>query len=136
MKNLLLFFIATVLCSCSSTKTNPTSYSKDKILFGNGGGFSGIEKTYTLLDNGAVFEMTKMNTEYNKIKTIQSNQAIQIFKNYKFLNFESLELNSPGNTYKFMEFSVNGKTNRIVWSDKNDSKDANTMHAILMNTIK
>lgn len=136
MKNLLLFLIATILCACSSTKINPTSYTKDKILFGSGGGFAGIEKTYTLLDNGLVFEMSEMNKAYKKVKTIKSNQSIQIFKNYKFLNFELLELNRPGNTYKFMEFTVNGKTNRIVWSDKNDSKDANTMHAILMNTIK
>ena len=39
-------------------------YELGKITFGNGGGFAGIERSFVLLDNGKLYEISKMGEEF------------------------------------------------------------------------
>lgn len=135
-KIILLICVLFVFIACSSTKTNPAAYTKNVISFGNGGGFAGIENGYVLLENGEIFQVLNLGKEYKKVRKLPSNQTKQIFRNYKFLNFDSVELNKPDNTYKFITFSIDKTENRIAWSGDDQATNANLMHSILMNTIK
>lgn len=136
MKSLIFILCGIALISCKSKPINPLQYTESTIIFGYGGGFSGAEKTYSLLDNGGLFELTKMGQEYVKLTKVPKDQVSQIFTNFNFFNFDELKLNEPGNTYKFIELNVDGNRNRIVWGNSKVDRNITVMHAILMNLIK
>ena len=136
MKSLILFLCGIALLSCKSKPINPLQYTESRIVFGHGGGFSGLEKTYALLENGALFELTKMGQEYIKLDKVPKEQVSQLLTNFNFLKFDELKLNEPGNTYKFIELNVNGSQNRIVWGNSKVDRNVSVMHEILMNLIK
>lgn len=111
-------------------------YELGKITFGNGGGFAGIERSFVLLDNGKLYEISKMGEEFIFKSKIEKQLVSQIFQNYKFLNFDKIELNDPGNQYFFIEFSDKLNTKRMTWgNNKPDEKNVLLFYQILMNLI-
>jgi hypothetical protein len=138
-KLLFLFVLSFFLCSffsCVSKKLNPLVYKKTSIVVGHGGGMTGLETSYVILDNGNVYILSKMGQEYKYIGRLKRNKVKQIFENYKLLNFELLELDAPGNTYQFMDFHKDGKNNRITWTHKKGDENLNLLHKILLHHIK
>ncbi len=109
----LLFFIS---CSSSKQGSNP-----EFIRIGNGGGFSGLETIYTLKLNGQV---EKGNELIGKLKKADLNQ---ILRNIEVLNLDQIELNQPGNMYKFIEYNLKGKIHRMTW-DSNSSEVNNNLN--------
>lgn len=87
----------------------------EEISFGNGGGFTGQVKTYTLttddkiLDNGT------------EIKKIDSKKTLELYTKAKKL--EGYSFNTPENMYYFIEIKTNGKVNRIVWGSNSTTVD-------------
>ncbi|MDX1683656.1 MAG: hypothetical protein R3275_00385 [Saprospiraceae bacterium] len=119
----MLFFSPIVLIlmlSCATFQTLPSDYEGDMIEFGHGGGFAGIEYSHILLDNGDVFK-EQSNESYKPHKRLDDDAVTQIFNNAKLLNLASLEYMKPGNTYRFIEVRIDGKSNRLSWNDVGDS---------------
>lgn len=137
MKNLLLLLLFSFLIiSCSKKVYDPLNYENAKITFGSGGGFAGTETSYTLLDNGNLFELTSQRQSSEKLTKIDKNQVTQIFNNVKMFKFDELELNDPGNLYYFMEFKSNdGEINTLTWGNGSVEKHIKLMHSILLNTV-
>jgi len=117
-------------------KVNPLEYTKPKITFGSGGGFTGAESSYMMLDNGRVYELSKMGQEFTSIGKIELNQVAQVFRSYKMFNFDSLELNNPGNMYKYIEMDMGVSKHRLTWGDGKEDPNLIILHAILMNHVK
>lgn len=122
--------------SCAVKKINPLEYSKTKILFGAGGGFSGAEHSFMLLDNGQLFSMGKIGEEPTRLGKIDLNKAKQVFQTYNLFNFGNIDLNDPGNTYKFLEYSANGSSHKITWGNSDVDEKLDIVHAILMKHMK
>ena len=51
-----LFAVAAIFTFCKNSKYTADNLPAEQIRFGKGGGFTGIEKSWTLLENGQVFE--------------------------------------------------------------------------------
>ncbi len=77
------------------------------ISFGNGGGFTGEVRSYTLTADGKLFEKEKELKKIDKKKTLEIFNEAKELKNYDF--------NEPDNMYSFIEVKTKEKTNRIVW---------------------
>ena len=127
------FLILGTLFCCGTTKINLSSYEGKSITFGNGGGVSGIEYSKVLLDNGKLFSEENMGTSHTYLKRIRQEDADQLFLSADILQLENIELNSPGNTYKFIEFKSANSENRIVWSANNASNELQILYRILTN---
>ena len=125
-----------LLSACGANKINPLEYSKTKITFGAGGGFSGAEHSFVLLDNGRIFSLSNMGQEYNSLGRIDKNKTAQVFKTYELFKFGDITLNDPGNMYKYLEFSSASNTHKITWGNNEVDDKLDIMHAILMKQMK
>ena len=67
LNDVFALFLIFSLFACSSTKIPPQEYKGDVITFGNGGGFSGIENTIAIHENGNVFRITDRGTSYEPV---------------------------------------------------------------------
>ncbi|MEO5581877.1 MAG: hypothetical protein ABIR66_04250 [Saprospiraceae bacterium] len=90
-------------------------YPKSIIYFGNGGGFTGFETTYALLESGDVYKKNGFQDQCVYLCRLKPNETKQIFSNYEFLGLSAIELNEPGNTYSFIEFSNSNTKHKLTW---------------------
>jgi hypothetical protein len=102
------------ICSCNSSKS---TQSDEFLRIGNGGGFTGIETIYTVFKNGQVESGGKV------IKRLKSSDTDQLFGNIDILKLNEIDYNKPGNLYKFIEYTLNGKTHKIAWDSNSTEVD-------------
>lgn len=114
-----LMSFALLFSFCKQHKYTAENLPEQQIRFGKGGGFTGVETMYTLLENGQLFDAGKK--ELPKIKT---RTAKGYFKTLETLGGKSLQFSHPGNTYSFIEIPGTTGINRIVWGDANYPVDA------------
>lgn len=104
---ILPLFLCILLNSCMTGKI-ATKTGIEEIHFGNGGGFTGEVKTYTLTSECKLIQNDK------ELKKIDSKITFEIFNSAKHL--KDYQHNNPDNMYSFIELKTKEKTNRIVWS--------------------
>jgi len=90
-----------------------------KVIFGSGGGFTGMVTAFELDSKGALV------SESNKsvIKTIKGKQLKEVTKKIDYSNVVNLAFNKPGNFYYFIEVQQKGKTNKVTWTDENKAPE-------------
>ena len=130
-KNIILLAILIVLSACSSLKTNPLEYKGKSIIFGNGGGFAGIEQSTILLESGHIYQLENMRTKYQLKKKLEKREVEQLFSILSTLELDQVELNSPENSYKYIEFCDHGSTNRLAWSSDSAPNEIQILNRIL-----
>ena len=110
---LTLIVISLLFPFCKSY--SPNQLPDQQLIFGKGGGFSGIETSYTLLNNGQLFKSNSADTSLIELKKIAKSEAKRLFSTLEAVGFDSIQLNSPGNLYQFIESQTEGKTHKVVW---------------------
>lgn len=116
LKYCFLASLFVVLMACNSQKYLPTEFPKDQIVFGNGGGFTGMVTTYVLQQNGQLFQES-MDTTFDELAIIPKKECKLLFEQYRNLKVDTLELNNPGNMYRFLKLSNVDTTYHSVWGD-------------------
>ncbi len=91
------------------------------ISFGSGGGFTNTVKTFHLLADGRIIEITK--DTVNTVKTIANigkKNAKACFAEMQTLKLDSLQFTEPGNLYYFINVKkdTTATVNKIVWGSK------------------
>lgn len=114
--------ILPVLCfffiiSCKSTHQTPYDFNGSKLIFGNGGGFSGKVTEYTLLSNGEFYKGLNKEGVVYSLDKLQKKRIDQIFTNYDVLKFNELDINRPGNMYNFIVMNKGNTSHRIQWAN-------------------
>ncbi len=108
-----------VLLACKSKKAMLDPMSAPAIVWGNGGGFTGKEISFRLLQDGRIFKTEGLNSGINlELKPIKGKVAKAMFSAASELNLGDVALNAPGNMYHFIELQHDGKPYRITWGDK------------------
>lgn len=121
-----LLFLATLLGSqCKNARYTPESLPEDRLLFGEGGGFAGIETTYTLLENGQLFKFDSKAPGPMEVAGTKKRAANKLFEKAESLGLLTLDFKHPGNMYRFIEFQDDGKKSRVVWGEKDHPVDPN-----------
>ncbi|MCB0532242.1 MAG: hypothetical protein H6574_20260 [Lewinellaceae bacterium] len=134
---LALLCTATVFSQCKTTKYTPDNLPDEYLRFGNGGGFTGIETTYTLLENGQLFKSVSRQSETQELATCKRKKVKRLFERAETLDLANLKFMYPGNIYQFVEILDDGAMNRIVWGEKDNPVDENikSLHEELMQLI-
>lgn len=114
----ILLFIPLIAQAQNGDGITPTAYNGQQIHFGNGGGFVGIETTFVLLDDGNLFKKQSFADSFQHVVLIDSIVSDSIFLEYKSLELNKLNINKPGNIYKFVEHHQNNQSHKLVWSGK------------------
>jgi len=119
MKPRILLTILTVLALCSlfacrASKSLPHEYSKEQIIFGDGGGFSGLMNSYVLLDDARLFQQVSDST-FHPMGKVDRSFCKQIFQQTDNLRIDTLDFDFPGNLYYFYGTRKDAEESQVVW---------------------
>lgn len=135
-----LFYLSIVLIlmiSCKNKALTPQNYSKNMIILGNGGGFTGAVNKLYILDNGLIFREGNSDTSFIYIGKLKPSEVEQHFKTYNNIGLNNMELNEPGNRYYYITFQNKKISHKIQWGKKDlENQNPAIFHKMLMNTIK
>jgi len=101
--------------SCATGKKQQDFSDKERLIFGEGGGFTGAVKEYCVLKNGYLFQKEEYEKSYTFRKKIKRKAAGNFFKTYNQKEIHTLNLNEPGNKYYFIVYYKKDKMYRITW---------------------
>lgn len=104
------------IVACSTQSYLPSEFPKNQLIFGSGGGFTGLTNTYILQENGQLFKQ-EMDDSYEELTTIPKKDCKILFKEYQNIEGDTLSLNSPGNRYQFLKLKKTDTTYAAVWGD-------------------
>ncbi len=113
---LTLFFIT---LGCKTAKFQATELPPEHIIVGNGGGFTGVQTEFIVLENGQVFEKSSLTGTTNEIKSINKKKAQHFFELVNSIQIDSMDFNHPGNIYKYVTLNSENRKESIVWGDVN-----------------
>ncbi len=86
-----------------------------QIVFGDGGGFAGIETSFTLLENGQIFKQVGVEGAFEELKSIKSKEAKVLFDKVNSLQLFKLDIEKPGNMYYFLRQVTDNLDSRVTW---------------------
>lgn len=133
---LLLFLVifSAFLIECKTQDYTPYDYDGEILVFGKGGGFTGQSIEYSLLSNGQIFSGTQKEGIVDELRRIDKKEVNQIFANYHTFDFNSLDINKPGNTYYYLTFRSEGSDHKIQWG-AHDFKTPETLKIYFSNLM-
>ena len=106
-----------ICSSCNTTKYTPSDYPDAQLVFGNGGGFTGLYTEYILFENGQLFTKKSNEENFSALPRAKANTVDQIFKNYSVLGLGEYSFSIPGNVTYYIEFKDSKGSHRITWGD-------------------
>ena len=122
----ILYFAIAILAlssQCKHPKYTADNLPDEHLRFGNGGGFTGVETTDTLLENGQLFKSTTAAPQAVALKNCPRKTAKKLFETAESLGLEKMDFAHPGNIYSFIEYTDDGKTSRVTWGDREHPVD-------------
>jgi hypothetical protein len=108
---------------CKSTKHTLDNLPEQQLRWGSGGGFTGKETSFSLLENGQIFKFVGVSGEKMELKAIKAKTAKAMFDAVTSLELNNIELNDPGNMYYFVEMKSKESTHKITWGDDKNAAD-------------
>jgi hypothetical protein len=120
---LALFSVSALSNQCKHPRYTADNLPDEYLRFGNGGGFTGVETTYTLLENGQLFKATTAAPQAVELKSCKRKTADDLLDTAEALGVLKLDFTHPGNIYKFIECTDDGQTRRITWGDSGHPVD-------------
>jgi hypothetical protein len=103
------------LMRCKVAKYTPDKLPARQLIIGNGGGFAGIETSYTLLENGQVFKKTGAGGAYEELTPVRRKDAKSLFEKLRSIQLYKLDIDKPGNLYYFIQEINETIDSRAVW---------------------
>lgn len=123
------------ILSCKPAQFIPGDSKNNFIRFGNGGGFTGAVKAWYLTESGALYEDNGEKPSY--IGMAKKEIAKQMFAIPEIIHAKDNPYNVPGNRYFFIEYQIDGFTQKITWGgDQNHLKAYDTWYHNLMHLVK
>jgi hypothetical protein len=122
---------------CKSKKYTMDQVPATQIAFGAGGGFAGIVKQYSLLENGEIITKMDKTTTYEKVGSVDEQIAKGLFLTVTGLVEKKYKLDSPGNIYQFIELKNAGKDTKFTWGDAAQADPKlNKVYQLLIKSLK
>lgn len=111
-------FILTILglTACHMPRYTADHLPPERLVFGSGGGFSGMEMSYTLVGSGQLWKQQGIGSTMTEIEGPASMEARTMMKAAHHLVYGEVALNPTGNTYSFIEYSAPNRSSRITWT--------------------
>lgn len=113
---LMLFGLVCLVSSCASTVKSPKDYKGNQLISGEGGGFTGVEYRYILLENGQMFSRLGGREEFTSLGKLDWKLAKQLYSLADQFEVDKEVINQPGNRYRFLEWASGDKLIRNVWN--------------------
>lgn len=115
---LLSLFIIILFASCSSSGSIKNDPKSQRLIFGNGGGFTGIYTSYELYEDGNVLIILPDST-LKPIKKLRKKKTSELFSQADKLKIAQPAFNHPGNMTWFIKYQADGTITEYRWGDAN-----------------
>ena len=113
---LFTLFIAALFVSCSSSGKVTKAPDCDRLVFGNGGGFTGMYTSYLLYEDRHVFSLMPDSTLL-PLKRLKKKQTRDIFDQANKIKIAQPAFNHPGNMTSFISYQADGIVTEYKWGD-------------------
>ncbi len=114
-KFLLIAFSFLLFTHCKVVKYTPDKLPTKQVVFGDGGGFAGIETSYILLENGQLFRQVGTEGKYQELRGIKPKEAKVFFDKVASLQLYKMDIEKPGNLYYFLQEINEVIDSRVTW---------------------
>ena len=115
MRNLYPILILAILLSACCSNKDLKEFSKNQIIFGSGGGFTGATDLYALDYKGQLQKYNSLSKETIDLPAIPAKEAKGYFRSFLEHGFDTLEYSSPGNMTYFIGYKNDSTDKRINW---------------------
>lgn len=115
--------LAVLFYCCNHKAFDLSAYQKQYLVFGQGGGITGLRIEYTLLENGNIYQRDSRTDSLTFIKDAGNAFTTQAFQNFTALGLDTLKCYEPGDLYYFVERHQSGNAHRIVWGRPGFTQD-------------
>ena len=109
--------ILLLMGNCKTVPFQPETYDDDYLVIGDGGGYTGLETSFYITNRGEVFKHSGRDTVYQKMPKINQKVVKQAMGSIDQLGLIDYQFQNPGNVYKFLSMNIDGKSNKVVWGD-------------------
>lgn len=106
--------------ACKPTKFTAENFPDRQLRWGSGGGYTGKETMYALLENGQIFLRENTAGKFTETAGAKPKRAKALYNLAETLGLAKIEFEHPGNTYKFIEVLNGDSAHRISWGMKNN----------------
>ena len=113
---LFTLFIATLFVSCSPSGKLTNDSDCNRLVFGNGGGFTGKYTSYVLFEDRHLFSLLPDSTLL-PLKKLRKKQTRDIFNQANKLKMAQPAFNHPGNMTSFISYQADGILTEYKWGD-------------------
>lgn len=121
----IVILLAFGACNSQKKVTTSAEWKGKSVQFGSGGGFTGVSKIYTLLENGQLFLRTGVvNGKETSQGSVSKQQAKSIFARLDKYTWPKDDVSHPGNTFSTLVYLEPGATHTITWGDGSYQPDA------------
>lgn len=137
-KNFLLaILVSGFLFSGCSSQNILKNYNDQKIVFGDGGGFTGQVKTYHLDNIGNLSMTESLSNDQLQLKKVKKSELKKIFEKLSEIDLCHSTFNHPGNRYYFIKQEGEKDSCGVVWGDPGHQvpDKIQELYNLLMSTI-
>lgn len=110
--------LALLICLFLGCKTySPGNLPDEQLIFGSGGGFTGMTKEYMLLKNGQLFvrEGRAGSGEWKEMPEVEKGSAKALYRTWESNEMFKEDVREPGNRYYFLTMKKDSLEYRQSW---------------------
>lgn len=126
-----------MLASCSKPECiSELDIRKGKhIIFGDGGGFRGTERSHLITQDGCVYFRETARTEWQLKDTLKKRHAKWALREAEKLDIWNILMHKPGPVYNYIQLRDGDKTNKITWGPKADNEEIKHFYQLLRQKV-
>jgi hypothetical protein len=132
----LLLLAGYLMVACRAGKADDQAPGR-RLIFGEGGGFTGAVTTYTLQSDGQLQRTNSLTKETGKAGAIPPKEAAALFARAERLIKANRDFNHPGNQYFFVKLEDGNAEQGVTWGASDQPAPAGLeafYEELLMNT--
>jgi hypothetical protein len=116
---LAIIMVATTIACNTITSHQYTlqNMPKTQLIFGSGGGFTGMTTEYCLLENGQLYETNTFTQEMVEMRPARKSKTDKMFTCVTKMDIEKIQCDMPGNMYYYIVYKTEHIHHRITWGD-------------------
>ena len=113
---LIIIGLVLLLYNCNRKVTHTIdNLPPNRIVFGQGGGFTGAYVDFIILENGQVFQQNSLTKTTKELTPIKRRQAKSLFKQVADATITPIK--APGNMTYAIHYQTADSTQSVVWGD-------------------
>lgn len=119
---LILIGVVLFLYNCKNTTYTIDTLPTDRVIFGQGGGFTGAYVDFILLENGQIFKQNSLTKEMKELTSIKKKHAKKLFEQVKSATITPVK--EPGNMTYSLRYQTAETEQSVTWGNPSYQVDS------------